>query len=327
VNWIPNLSATGAGTTLSIDGLPAVAVKLPDGVSDPGAVDLAAGKLYQLWYDGTRFRLLSETNPIATGVAQTRANAQSGQSLLCQSNSTSGTAYTCDMNPVLSAYQTGMVLNWIPDVSASGPSTLAINDLTAQAVKLPDGVTDPGAVDLAAGKLYQLWYDGTRFRLLSESDPVATGVAQTRANAQSGQSLLCQSNSASDTVYTCNMAPELAAYQTGMVLNWIPDVSASGTATLAISGLAAIPIKLADGINSPVQGDIPGGLQQQLWYDGTVFRLPKGREGVSLGSVRPTCAVTLAGRIWYLVNGTGTKDDVAVCAKDASDQYDWRIIY
>lgn len=42
---------------------------------------------------------------------------------------------------------------------------------------------------------------------------------------------------------------------------------------------------------------------------------------------RPTCDVTLRGVVWVDTGGAGVKDDVAVCAKDSSDVYDWRAIY
>jgi len=329
VNWIPNQSATGTGTTLAIDGLPATAVKLSNGLTDPAAADLTAGRLYPIWYDGTVFRLARETDPVSSGVAETRANSQSGQTLLCQSGSASTSTYTCTMSPALSAYQTGMVLNWIPDVSATGvATTLKIGALAAVPVRLSGGSGNPAAIDLTAGRLHSIWYDGTSFRLLKETDPVASGVAQTRANAQSGQTLLCQSGSASATTYTCNMNPSLSAYQTGMVLNWIPDLSATGAATtLKIGALAAVPVRLSDGSSNPVDGDIPAGRQQQIWYDGSAFRLMQSKEGITFGATRPACAVTLAGRIWYQAKVAGTKDEVAVCAKNASNQYDWRIIY
>jgi hypothetical protein len=328
VNFIPSLDADGTGMTLAIDGLPPVPVKLSNGTSNPEAADLMAGRLYPIWYDGVAFRLARETDPVTSGVAQTKANAQSGQTLLCQSASASSSNYTCAMNPALGSYQAGMVIHWLPDVSANGgATTLKIGSLAAVPVTLSNGTDAPSAIDLTAGRLHAVWYDGAKFRLFKETDPVASGVAQTRANAQSGQSVLCQSGSASTSAYTCAMSPALVGYQTGMVIQWIPDVSAGGAATLAVGSLAAIPIKLSDGATDPLEGDIVAGKQEQIWFDGTSFRLTKRKEDVSFATTRPACVQALSGKIWYQAMAVNTKDEVAVCAKNASNVYAWRVIY
>jgi hypothetical protein len=42
---------------------------------------------------------------------------------------------------------------------------------------------------------------------------------------------------------------------------------------------------------------------------------------------RPTCDVTLRGTLWIDEGSSSVQDSVAVCAKDASDNYGWRTIY
>jgi hypothetical protein len=105
-----------------------------------------------------------------TGLAQTRADDQSGANLLCSSVSTAspGVAYTCAMNPTLSVYTAGMVLHWQPDVNAVGSaaSTLNVDSLGAVNIENADGITNPAASAILAGHLYQLWYDGNVFRLM-----------------------------------------------------------------------------------------------------------------------------------------------------------------
>lgn len=103
---------------------------------------------------------------IDSAVVQTRANEQSGQTLLCSSASASGSTYTCSMSPVLTAYTKGMTVNWQPDLNGVGASTtLNIDTLGAKPVKLSDGITNPGASDIVAGRLYTLWFDGANFRM------------------------------------------------------------------------------------------------------------------------------------------------------------------
>ncbi len=42
---------------------------------------------------------------------------------------------------------------------------------------------------------------------------------------------------------------------------------------------------------------------------------------------RPTCGATIRGTIWFIQNGAGVKDNLAVCVKNASDTYEWFSIY
>jgi len=108
-----------------------------------------------------------------TAVVQTQAGEQSGRALLCASASGSAVHYQCSLNPTLGAYVSGMTLHWKPDVNGSGgPTTLNIDTLGAMPVKLSDGASNPGATDIVAGALYNIWYDGTQFRLLTS---LATG--------------------------------------------------------------------------------------------------------------------------------------------------------
>jgi len=42
---------------------------------------------------------------------------------------------------------------------------------------------------------------------------------------------------------------------------------------------------------------------------------------------RPTCSASARGTFWVIQNGTGVKDGVSVCVKNASDTYEWATIY
>lgn len=114
---------------------------------------------------------ISAQTMLDSALVQTRAGDQSGSNLLCASVSTgsSGVAYRCNMTPTLAAYSTGMVVHWLPDATVVGlaATTLNIDSLGAVAVEKADGITNPGASDVVAGQLYQLWYDGSVFRIAS----------------------------------------------------------------------------------------------------------------------------------------------------------------
>jgi hypothetical protein len=45
------------------------------------------------------------------------------------------------------------------------------------------------------------------------------------------------------------------------------------------------------------------------------------------GTARPTCDSTQRGKFWVEYGTAGVKDTVAVCAKDSSDVYQWRLIF
>ena len=53
--------------------------------------------------------------------------------------------------------------------------------------------------------------------------------------------------------------------------------------------------------------------------------------GVQVATVaatpEPTCAVGVRGTFWVVQGGAGVKDQVSVCAKDATDAYAWRTIF
>jgi hypothetical protein len=158
---------------------------------------------------------------------------------------------------------------------------------------------------------------------------VDTSILLSQGSHQAGQVLLCKSTSASGTAYTCAMSPTLGAYQQGMVLNWNPDVDgAGGATTLNVDALGAIAVRLADGVTNPVGGDIAGGQQYPIWFDGANFRLiapPSMVQGSA--AARPACDVAHRGRIWQIFSAAGSKDDVSICAKDATNAYAWRALY
>lgn len=156
-----------------------------------------------------------------------------------------------------------------------------------------------------------------------------TAVVVTKSAHQSGSGLYCQSTTNSAVAYRCVMSPTLTAYTTPMVLFWKPDVDgAAGAVTLGIDGLGTKAVKLIDGISDPLEGDIRTGVLLPVWYDGVQFRLLVGSTAPRLKTgARPACASQQRGQLWHVFGSTGQKDAVAVCAKDASEGYDWRGIY
>ena len=156
---------------------------------------------------------------------------------------------------------------------------------------------------------------------------VDTSVIPSKANAQSGAMWLC-SSAGSSSAYTCGLWPTLQAYSTGMVLAWKPNVNgAGGATTLNVDTLGAVAVKQADGVTDPTGADIVAGRLYNVWHDGTVFRLMTPAVNVASAATQPACNASQRGRWWQTLGGTGVKDTVTVCAKDAGDAYAWRSIY
>jgi hypothetical protein len=60
LRWKPDVNGAGGATTLNVDTLGAVPVKLADGARNPVPGDIEIGQLYQVWYDGAAFRMLDQ---------------------------------------------------------------------------------------------------------------------------------------------------------------------------------------------------------------------------------------------------------------------------
>ncbi len=67
LHWIPDLAGAGGATTLNVNTLGAVPVKMGDGVTDPSVGDVQAGQMYVLWYDGSAFRMVTSASAVSGG--------------------------------------------------------------------------------------------------------------------------------------------------------------------------------------------------------------------------------------------------------------------
>jgi hypothetical protein len=96
---------------------------------------------------------------------------------------------------------------------------------------------------------------------------------QTPTALQAGTPLRCTSSTASGVTYACSLSPMLRLYSTGTILNWVPDATNTGAATLNVDQLGAVAVKKWDGTTALTAGDVVAGELYPVWYDGTVFRL------------------------------------------------------
>jgi hypothetical protein len=170
--WVPQ----GGTTTIENDGVNVGTRATQNFITGTGLVTVISDT-------GTKVNIQQGAD---TAVMESRANAQSGTTLLCVSSGGSSPAFTCSMNPTLNGYSAGMAVQWRPSADGSGvPITLNIDTLGAKPVKLADGVTNPTAADLAAGRQYALWYDGSTFRL--QAPAMMAGSAGGRPGCDAAQ--------------------------------------------------------------------------------------------------------------------------------------------
>ena len=95
----------------------------------------------------------------------TKSVFQSGQAVRCTSSAASS-AHSCMLTPAINGYSNGMVVEFIPTAAAiSGAASLAIDGLSAKAIKKADGLTDAETGEVAIGQQVSLRYDGSVFRL------------------------------------------------------------------------------------------------------------------------------------------------------------------
>jgi hypothetical protein len=157
-SWSLEAGGSGGGGALTVENAGS-----PVGAASTLNFSVGAGVTQAISETGSTALIQSGAD---TGVVESLVRAQSGSPLLCASSSGSATAYTCSMTPTLTAYTSGMTLDWKPDVTgAGGAATLNVDTLGTISLRLADGATNPGPADAVAGRLYSIWYDGAVFRI------------------------------------------------------------------------------------------------------------------------------------------------------------------
>lgn len=187
------------GTTIEASGVP---------VGTRPTVNLASGPGLLLATSDTGQAIFVEPS-LDTSYVQTLAGQQRGSAVLCVSSGGSPVNYTCALSPTLGAYTTGMLLNWCPDVTGTGGTTkLNVDTLGAISVTGADGLSNPAASDIIAGRLYLIWYDGAVFRLVSGNGGAIAGTAFASLQGSTGA---IAENGTDVTIYTVTNVPPLAS--------------------------------------------------------------------------------------------------------------------
>ncbi len=139
------------------------------------------GTVVTLTDTGTKYTIETDVD---TAVIPTKAAIQTGAPLLVTGTSSSPTVYTGTMSPTLTAYTSGMVVNWKVPTSCTGATATGLNidALGAKSIKQVDGTTDPAASQCVSGYPVPLWYDGTVFRIVT---PLSSGGGSATFDATS----------------------------------------------------------------------------------------------------------------------------------------------
>lgn len=129
--------------------------------------DIQASQIASVVYDGTNFQLLSFPS---TTVAQTGSQ-------LYAADAGSTDAYAISLDPIPSAYTTGMVVHFKANTANSGTATLNVNSLGAKTIKkyynsdLEDG-------DIQSGQIISVVYDGTNFQAITQMASPSGGESE-----------------------------------------------------------------------------------------------------------------------------------------------------
>jgi hypothetical protein len=223
------------------------------------------------------------TNPIFT-VDQ----VVSSQLVTLYGGSDTGTpnAYALSFVANFTAYTDGIVIYWIPGNTNTTASTINVNGLGVVAIINQDG-SALSAGQIAAGRVVEMIYKGTGFRLVN-TEP--TNVWGGTSAGVSGAYTLA--------------ATQFAAYRSGLLVYWIPNVTyTGGGCTINVNSLGSASIFNPDG-TILVANQIVAGQVAQILYTGSYFILING--SVSSGTFTGTLTGmtgSVTATVQYYVSG------------------------
>ena len=158
-------------------------------------------------------------------------------------------------------------------------------------------------------------------RGINVQQSVDTSVIPSKATAQSGLYFYA-APPATERSHLLNVADIAGLYGGHGACLEAQTQGAGGANTLNMDTLGAITVKQADGVTIP-QVRTLSPAAYTTWHDGTVFRSMTPVVNVATPASQPACSASQRGRFWQTLGGTGVKDAVTVCAKDAADAYAW----
>jgi len=161
---------------------------------------------------------------------------------------TSVTANTilCNLTPPLEQYHAGLPLRVVIANTNTGATVINVNGLGPRAVKRTDG-SDLHANDVTAGMIANLADTGSVFQL---QNPV--GAPATTSNTFTVQIPYCADTSLTANQIVAPYSPAITSITEGQFISVKVKNSNTGTVTIQVNALAALPIYRDDG--QPLQG-------------------------------------------------------------------------
>jgi hypothetical protein len=208
-----------------------------EAIGTRGALDLIPGP--GMTYSGTDTGDTVEiTGGPDTAVVLTKAASQAGAQMLCVS-STGTDTYECDMTPPLTAYATGMVVQFkATGTASSGAASLCINNIGGCASPPAILKHDGSALDTASVPLSQqvaLWYDGTAFRLPAGASSSSSGSTTACVNTQSGTTYTIQASDIGCVVEFTNSSAVTVTLPSGLGAGFNVVLVQTGTGQVTVS--------------------------------------------------------------------------------------------
>jgi hypothetical protein len=199
---------------------------------------------------------------------------------------------------------------WVAGYSNTGAMTLSADaGVTATALRKADGTAMAGG-EIVAGTAYQVVYDGTYWRLLGGSSSAAgatwCGVAAGTANA-----------------LALTPTPAFATYLDGTSVSFLTGASENtGAVTVAVSGLAAVPLVTVSGFALSARDLRANTVYQATYYSGS-FRLA----GTATSSAIPTSGllsrIDAGDAVCYSTGQTVANLVASPADGNASAAYNW----
>jgi hypothetical protein len=289
--------ATYDGTNLEMQSQPGNAVTSVNGRS--GAVTAQTGDYTFPQIGGTASAAqlpatAVQTNQGNTITAGTQDFSQAAHTLPMKSGSTSAMPSTCSVGETYFAADAAAGANlygcaaanvWSQQAgggSGSGGGGGGSSSLTVKTSGTTVGSRNTINIIPGAGITPIVTDTGSQINI---QIPIDTAVTDTRLNAASGADLLVAPASNSGTAYLGCPSGITSPLTYGMLVHLVPDhASAGGVATFNYCGTGASALVEADGATNLTSSDLVAGRQQDIWYDGTEWRLKVPASSGSAGS-------------------------------------------
>lgn len=176
--------------------------------------------------------------------------------------------YVVALSPAATALTAGMVVRFKASNTNTGPSTLAVNALTAKALVRRDGA-QLSAKDILAGQIVTAVYDGSYFQHVVALSDNEVSANQATENFRNG-CYQYATDSGTANAKSITLSPTITSLVAGLTVRFKNLVTNTGATTLSVNGFTATMQK---GGNALAAYDMVAGELITAVYDGTYFQI------------------------------------------------------